>query len=356
MRDTAGHANMGPYCCMECILMRIDVILESRFPPETIAELGKLAEHCGLGGVWVSSMLDARDPFVNFTDLARQSSRIRMGPIAVSPFELHPLKMATALLTLNEICGGRAQIVIGGGGGTMTAMGLKPENRLQAMTECVEILKMATTGEPINFKGEVYEVWRYHPSWATSTPPRIYVGSSYAKPHRMAVEKADGVMLSDKMVPQVEQVRSGIDRMLEETGRSPDSFELTNFWAWHVKESREEAEREARIWLVLRGMLEKENNILFMSEEDCDLVTARMPSFFKALARRSPEVEGVPDRILSTLVDHLTSTASIDRLDDEIERLRQFREAGLTQIALRIYDDPAAAIRLLGERVVPALR
>jgi len=29
--------------------------------------------------------------------------------------------------------------------------------------------------------------------------------------------------------------------------------------------------------------------------------------------------------------------------------------SGLTQIALRIYDDPAASIRLIGERLVPAL-
>ena len=43
---------------------------------------------------------------------------MRMGPVAISPFELHPLKMANQLLTLNEFAGGRANIVVGGGGGT----------------------------------------------------------------------------------------------------------------------------------------------------------------------------------------------------------------------------------------------
>ena len=79
-------------------------------PPERIAELGKLAEDAGLGGVWVSNMNDARDPFINFVDLARATSRIRLGPIAVSPFELHPLKMASSLLTLNEAAKGRKPI------------------------------------------------------------------------------------------------------------------------------------------------------------------------------------------------------------------------------------------------------
>jgi alkanesulfonate monooxygenase SsuD/methylene tetrahydromethanopterin reductase-like flavin-dependent oxidoreductase (luciferase family) len=44
---------------------------------------------------------------------ARVTTSIKLGPVAVSPSELHPLKMANALLTLNEISGGRAYI--GGG-------------------------------------------------------------------------------------------------------------------------------------------------------------------------------------------------------------------------------------------------
>jgi hypothetical protein len=36
--------------------------------------------------------------------------------------------------------------------------------------------------------------------------------------------------------------------------------------------------------------------------------------------------------------------------------LRQFEAAGLTEIALRIYENPADTIRLIGERVAPALR
>ena len=42
--------------------------------------------------------------------------------------------------------------------------------------------------------------------------------------------------------------------------------------------------------------------------------------------------------------------------DDAIETLHAFADAGLTEIALRVHDDPAAAIRLIGERVMPAMR
>jgi hypothetical protein len=92
-----------------------------------------------------------------------------------------------------------------------------------------------------------------------------------------------------------------------------------------------------------------------MSPEDCDLVDAKRGVFFAALRKRSPDIEGVPERIIDQLIDNLTSTASVDEIDKEIERLRAFAKAGLTEIALRIYEEPEATIKLLGERVVPAL-
>ena len=279
--------------------MRIDLILESNAAPDRIAALGRLAEHHGLGGVWMSSMLDARDPFLNFAELARTTASIRMGPIAVSPFELHPLKMATSLLTLNELSGGRAQIVVGGGGGTMTAMDIKPTRRVRAVREAIEILKLAGRGEMVNYEGELFRVRRYNPSWARSAPPVIYAGANRLQMQRMAARYADGIMLSDKIVAQVREARSVIDPILTKHGRDRAAFRLNNFWAWHVKESREEAEREARIWLALRGVLLKANHHYFMNEADMEVVEQKRGAFFDALRRRSPEIEGVPDRIVA---------------------------------------------------------
>ena len=113
--------------------MRINLIFEPNSAPERFAELAQLAESYGIEGIWVSNMHDGRDPFVNFVPLALETQRIRMGPIAVSPFELHPQKMAHALLTLNELAQGRAQLVVGGGGGTAEALGHKPRRIVRAV-------------------------------------------------------------------------------------------------------------------------------------------------------------------------------------------------------------------------------
>ena len=40
----------------------------------------------------------------------------------------------------------------------------------------------------------------------------------------------------------------------------------------------------------------------------------------------------------------------------EIERFKLFGKAGLTEIALRLHDDPMDGLKIIGEQVVPALR
>jgi len=336
--------------------VRIDVILESNLGPGPIAELGQLAERCGLGGVWVSNMNDARDPFINFVDLARATSRIRLGPIAVSPFELHPLKMAGSLLTLNELAGGRAQIVVGAGGGTVASMGIKPVRVVRAVRECVEILKAAARGKPVRYKGELFQVGWYDPSWVRSPPPDIYAGANGPQMLKAAPRYADGIMVSDFVVDHVRRAHEIVSASLTEAGRDAGAFAMNNFWAWHVKESAEEAAREARIWLTVRGTLYPPYIEDVLDPDEAAIVNANIGAFIRAYNRKSDRIEGVPPAIVQKLVERCTSAVPLSRLDEEVERLRDFERAGLTAIALRIYENPADTIRLLGERVVPALR
>lgn len=335
--------------------MRIDVILESNNPPERVLELGLLAERAGLGGVWVSNMNDARDPFINFVPLAMQSSRIRLGPIAVSPFELHPLKMASSLLTLNEVAKGRAQIVVGAGGGTANAMGIKPVRVVRAVRECVEVLRTAATGQPVRYQGEVFKVGWYNPAWVRSPPPAIYAGANGPQMLKAMPRHADGIMVSDFVVGHVRRARAIIDGTLADAGRDPGSFPVSNFWAWHVKPTREEAEREARIWLTVRGTLYPPYINEVLDPDEAAVVSRNIRAFTRAYNAKSDVIEGVPPEIVSKLARGCTSACGLDELDAEIERLRGFARAGLTELALRIYDQPERTIRLLGERVVPAL-
>jgi 5,10-methylenetetrahydromethanopterin reductase len=337
--------------------MKFHIILEANNSHERVAELARLAESFGIEGLWTSNMHDSRDPFINFVEAARTTNTIRMGPVAVSPYELHPLKMANALLTLNEISEGRAQIGVGAGdGGTATAMGMPAVRRVRAARECVEIIEAAATGEPVNYKGEMYEVQYYHSSWVTQPRPAVYVCAGGPQMIRSSARYAQGIYLGDHLPAHVARVNDAIKTEQASIGRSDDSFRLLNFWAWHVKESQDDARDEAAIWLAMRATPWPQfyhHDIL--PEDEMKVVWDNLKEINMAYYKRDPKlIVKTPKDILNRLVDQCSSTSSIDDLDHEIDRIRRFEAAGLTDICLRVYDKPENSIRLIGERVMPA--
>ncbi|MEC9374936.1 MAG: LLM class flavin-dependent oxidoreductase [Pseudomonadota bacterium] len=335
--------------------MRIDVIIESDKTPDEVIKLGRLAEELGLGGVWVANNANGRDAFVNFTPLALQTKKIAIGPIAVSPQELHPLKMAISLLTFNELSGGRAQIVVGGGGGTAESMGKKPFRQVKAMRECFEILKMAANGERGSYQGEIFPIDWLDTSWAKLDPPMFYAGANGPQMLRNAARHAPGIMTSDFVPKRISWVHELIDPILKERGQNIPDYPINNFWAWHVKESKEEAYREARIWLCVRGTIYPEYIQDVVNEDEAKIVTDNLGSFTKAFYHKTPEIEGISDEIIEKIIDRGTSSSTIDNIDREVERFKDFERAGLNQIALKVYENPERAIRIIGEHIIPAL-
>ena len=146
--------------------MRFDIILYSDLSADDMVRYGKLAEEYGLGGVWIANNTDTRDAFVNFVPLAMQTKRLRMGPIAVSGYELHPIKIAQSLLTLNAIANGRAQIVIGGGGGTLQNFGMKPARMVRALRESLELVNYALEARTGAYRGEIFKAGWIDTRWA----------------------------------------------------------------------------------------------------------------------------------------------------------------------------------------------
>ena len=336
--------------------MQIDIALEPGNTPDEVAELGLLAERHGIATIWITNDPAARDVYLCLAALARLSRRIRVGVMAISPFEMHPLKMANSLLTLNELAGGRASLLVGAGGAFLGNSRIRPQRRVRAVAECIDILTRASAGKPLTYEGEIYTVRNYRPVWAPAVAPRILAGANKPQMLRMAARAADGLLMSDMPLPLCPPALRLVTDALAARGRSPETFEFNNYWAWHVKADRQSAVNEARSRLALRGMLKKAYIEPFLSDADCALVIAHMPAFYKAFAANSPVIEGVPEPVIDTLLDHLTLTAGAGDLDSRIDELRKFAAAGLTHITLGLHDDPAAAIRTIGERVVPALR
>lgn len=335
--------------------MKIDVILDPDTSPAEALDLGLLAERHGIHAVWACNYPSSRDPFITLAPLALASSRIRMGPMVMTPWELHPMKMSKAILGLAELSGGRASILVGGPTGVPGAMGINPLRMVGHVRECMEILRGANPEKALNYKGRIFQVWGYRPSWATAARPFIWVAANKPQMTAMASRLADGIMLGDMTPARLAECIGRIDAGLAAAGRSRDDLRVSSLVAWHVKEDAAASIAEARSQLALRGMLEPWYVDSFLDAGECGLVQQRLESFFRAYKAGSPVIEGVPDTVLDKLVNNLTLSGGPESLPAHIKRLRQFRDLGLTDIALKLHGQQAEAIRMIGEQVLPAL-
>jgi 5,10-methylenetetrahydromethanopterin reductase len=336
--------------------MKIDVILEAGLPAERVEGLARQAEHLGIQTLWVASFPGRRDPVGALALCARATTRIRLASLPVSPYEMHPLRIADQLLTLNELSRGRATVLIGGLGHSVSRVtGLQPARRVTAVGDCVRILKGLRPDSTLDYRGEMYSLMNYRAEWATHTPPRIYVGATFEKMLRMAAAVADGTMLSDAPLGRMPQIRSWMEAGLTAGGRRRSDFRVNNFMAWHVKEDRAAALGEARRELVWRGFLMPWFTETFLDPADAALVEARRPAFLKAFLERSPVIEGVPEPIVAKLVEHLTLAGDLSDIGRFAGHLRALERAGLDEVALRLHDEPEAGLRIIGERLLPAL-
>jgi len=341
--------------------MKIDIILDPTHTTEEFAELGIIAEQLGFNAVLTANYPSAIDPFINFSILAKATQKIRMGPVAISPFETHPLKLSNLLYGLNQLSNGRAKIIVGGGGGTLISMGLKPNRRtmypnmVQGVRECVEFLTGLSADKAISFNKEIFQIAGPKPQWIDQPRPQIYVAATKPQMLSMAAKVADGLMMSDVTLARVDDCMAIIDKSLKDNGRDRKTFAVSNLFSWHVKNDREEAVKEARAKLFVRGMLENWYISTFLDPEESQIVEDNFHAFAYAYAHNTDVIEGVPDVIIDKLLNHLTFTGDFNDVDRFVEEMVQFKNSGLDEFAIRLYDNPEQSMGIIAEHVVPHL-
>ncbi len=340
--------------------MQIHIILEPDITASELCEIGLLAESQDIAGLWVQNYATAGDPFMNLVPLAQASSRIRLGVVIVSPQEMHPLKIATSLLTLNELSRGRAMITLGRGGEWLGVIGGQYSPNVAALQEAITIVRHAARGKGrakhgFSLPGQHYRAQYFRTPWVTQDEPAlVYAGVTRDRMLRMGAQTADGVMLADLGLPRVAAGRIKVIREALATGNRPaEELRISNFVGWHVKDDPVAVAHEARRELVIRAWLVRDWLEPFLTPEENDIVQNNKRAFVDAYRNRRGTIEGVPDEILQKLIGGLTITGTADRMDEPLQRLRDFAAAGLDEICLRLHDDPAASIRIIGRQVIP---
>jgi alkanesulfonate monooxygenase SsuD/methylene tetrahydromethanopterin reductase-like flavin-dependent oxidoreductase (luciferase family) len=181
----------------------------------------------GYDSVWVTHGL-GRDSFVALAAYAAATTRVGLGNGVVPIYPRHPVAMAQAASTLNEVSRGRFRLGIGvSHKSAMEAMlGLSLVEPLAVMREYVAVLRGAL-GAGSEFAGRHYRV-----RWSLALPkrppaPPIYLATLSAKMCELAGEIADGAVLWLCPPPYVRDVAvPAIERGRRRAGKPLAGFEI----------------------------------------------------------------------------------------------------------------------------------
>ena len=345
--------------------MDIEIIVDANLTPQQLSEIAVVAERGGIRTLWHPNMHSRRDAFVALVPAALATRRIRLGVLAISPYETHPVKIANALLTLNEISRGRAIAAIGGGGSVLSAIredGIRIDYRglrvVRGVREALEIVRGAAHGSLARggYAGELFKVTRpSRTDWAGTIPALAYACADGPQMTRVAGRCADGAVFGDLTIHRAAEVMANLRAGRQRREEPAADFRVVNYWAWHIKKDREHSLWEARRSLVWRTQIVPPFHglDLIVDAPTAQLVRDNFENFARAYWTRSGNIEGVPPALVEHLIGAVSSSGDYAAIEGELERYAALGQAGFTDLALKIFDEPMDSLKLICERVVP---
>ncbi|MEW8052368.1 MAG: LLM class flavin-dependent oxidoreductase [Candidatus Thiodiazotropha sp.] len=215
-------------------------ILPNR-PVRECLSLSRQAEECGYGGVWIAdSQCVMRDAYILLSQIALQTSRIRVGSGVTNAITRHPAVLANSWATLHEVSNGRAILGIGVGESAVHTLGFKPD-RLAALENKITLLRALMKGQEVEYQG-----CRFHLTWCDVEVP-IVMACSGPKSLQLGGRVADGVLFQVGADPAL--VRYALDNIrqgAEQAGRRFEEIKLYMRVATAVSPHRDMAREQIK--------------------------------------------------------------------------------------------------------------
>lgn len=185
-------------------------------PWDRAVELAKLAEDNGFDYVWTAdSHILWMEPWLQYTVIARETSRIKIGPLVTNPGTRDWTVVASLMATLNEISGGRAVCGIGRGDSARRTIGHKPVS-VKEWERSIPIIKGIAEGREVDYDGHSVKI-----PWASGYACPMW-GAAYG-PKALGVvgRQCDGYVLQLADPDILQWCRRYIDEAAVAAGRKP---------------------------------------------------------------------------------------------------------------------------------------
>ncbi len=160
-----------------------------------VANLARMAEEAGFQDVWFPDHYFIREVCAALALAAAATTRVHLGTAVTSPYLRHPVLLASAVATLDEISGGRAIFGLGVGGHEFpTQLNVKLDKPIAACREAVDIVRRLLASETVTARGKIFTVENAR---LTFTPARripVYLAARGPQMLQLSGEIADGII------------------------------------------------------------------------------------------------------------------------------------------------------------------
>jgi len=306
-----------------------------------LVRLAAIADEVGFDAVWFP-----HDPFMKHawamaSAVAERTSRVQVGSVQTTPYLNEPMEAATFLATLDELSGGRAVLGYGLHTDEMVEwLGFDASDRVEQIRESVETVRRLLCGERL--RDEWY--LRFEP---IRPDPPIYVTPFGRDLLELSGEIGDGslplVMPPSAAAGVVEAIHAGARR----AGRDPADVDIAACVWFSVAADGNAAAATLRpiVAYFAPYFLDEQLAPIGLRREDFEPV-------------RDAVLACDYDRAAAAVTDDMLRLAIVGTPSDAVAAIEGLADAGVTQVCIGgpLGPDPAAAVRLIGERVIPAFR
>ena len=222
-------------------------------PAKELLDAVALADELGFHACYSADEIYHKDAWLLFAALAERTDRIRLGPCVAPIYMREPTYIAQLAATLDELSGGRAEVVFGIGNIAMLEQygvewrGTRPIARLR---EAHHVMRTFLDQGSIDFKGDFYE---YSGVTTAARPTQAHLPLKIGamggpKSMELAGEIADGLHIACAYSPvaldyAVKHFRAGAER----ASRGLAGLDLGDSLLGAIAPDREVARRAGRI-------------------------------------------------------------------------------------------------------------
>ncbi|MCM4081054.1 LLM class flavin-dependent oxidoreductase [Paractinoplanes hotanensis] len=314
----------------------------------SVVDKALLVEEAGFDQVWTGNDIFGEPGLVTLAAIALRTRRIRFGSGVIDPVSLHPAQIAMFASGLQELSGDRFLLGIGAGSDIFFRWGgLNPEKPVVRTRKAVLAIRELVNGRsPADVPG-VADGWTPQAVLRSWRPTPIYIGAMGPRMLDLTGRIADGALPLCLPPRHVYGVIDQLSAGAAKTGRTLDDLDVAAcVWA-SISDDRRTARR-----LLARHIA------LYSGSLSTDALTANGLDPAEFAHTQELMLAGHEEEAIASVTESMLQLGIVGGVDDVIDQCAALIDAGVRHISFGppVGPDPAAALQLIGRKVLPALR